>query len=201
MTPEEAHKVAHGFLAVALACGRDTAAEARNYERSRLKAFVFPTGEVLAAELEEGIGELIVYASEGNRPSHELLKEIASDLTEKHLSLPLSLQEYIISPTYVGQRGRPPGSDWLQSAAIAGAVLALTEINDFQWTNSRVPAFGGKAESRESACSIVAAEARRFDIVKTAAAIEKITERFRDLAAVVFFERGKLAKKSSTKSI
>jgi hypothetical protein len=184
---------------MALAGGkRDTASEVNDYSTSLLKKYVFPTGEISAEEHEEGIIELIVYASEGNRLSHELLEEIARDLNDKNMSLPLSLQNYIISPTYVGQRGRPPGSDWLQSAAIAGAVLALTEINDFQWTNNRVPATGGKAESRESACSVVAEEVRRFGIVKTAAAVEKITERFRGLAAVVFFPRGKISKKRPT---
>jgi len=180
--------VAFGFLAVALHGGRrDTAAEARDYTSKRLMQEVFPAADVLAKEAEEGIRKLIAYASEGNQLSHELLVEIADDLTDKHLSLPLSLQDYLIRPSYAGKRGRPRGSDWVQNAAIAGAVLALTEVNGFNRTRNRFPAPGGKANRRETACSVVAAEAGRFGITKTASAVEKISERYRELAALPFF--------------
>ncbi len=118
MTPEQAHQVAHGFLAVALA-GRYTPAEERDYVSKRLKKHVFPTGEFTARGADEGIRKLITYASDGNRLSHELLKKIAGELDGKHLALPPRLQTYILNPSLPPRRGRSPGSgDWLQNAAI-----------------------------------------------------------------------------------
>ena len=111
-----------------------------------------------------------------------------------HVPLPLKIYMLEDAAKFMRPRGRQTGPvDWVRDSAIAAAVLMLSESNGISRTRKRT------REGGTSACSIVADVLRQFNILKTEEAVEKISEKHRGTAALLWFEGGKIPSRSETK--
>lgn len=193
MTPvqaEVARRIARAFLAVALA-QNDTEAQSK-------KMLLGMAAD--GADLKK-IVNLIAGARAGHTLAREALHEIANRKRLAGEFLLPELETYLVvhSPKFRSRRGRPVGTDFVRCAAIAGAVAALSEVNGFNRTRSRASVISGKAN--ECACSVVADVLSERGLPETEQAVEKIYEKWRGMAAVLFFEGGVIPKlKSENKS-
>lgn len=188
MSPEQAEvarRIARAFLGIALA--RDT-----QEESARLLLRLAADG----GDFRKTIN-LILSAVAGHKIAHDALHEIANRKRAKGEALIPKLETYLIvdSPKFRTRRARPVGTDVVRCAAIAGAVAALCEVNGFNRTRSRASVASGKAG--ECACSVVSEVLRERGTPTTEQAVEKIYEKWRDMAALLFFEGGVIPKAKS----
>jgi hypothetical protein len=170
----EAEALAGGLLSLALA--GDPTSEA-GYKWSRLYLNFVEVREIR----EDDLPLLIDAARREHQLYHEILCQLAADLTLCGRPLPIALQEYMTvdAPAFKRRRGHPRGGDTFRDAAIAAAVQAVVE-QGFNRTRNR------RRRGDASACSIVAEVLRkRFRFNITEAGVEKIWERFRNTAAVL----------------
>ena len=105
---------------------------------------------------------LVSLARSGHVGAHDALCGMANFLTKIGDSLPLWLQEYIVSAAQFGKkprrRGRDPWSNFLRDAAIGQAVVMVTQRFGIKATRN-------DATTAECGCSIVAVALDRYSDV------------------------------------
>jgi hypothetical protein len=130
--------------------------------------------------------QVVDSAKRGDPFAHEMVREIAAELSRSGKSLPLAVQRYMAvdAPAFKRRRGRPSGRNWFEGIAIARAVDAVHAAGfprSRSWSRDR------SGDARLTACSIVSEVLKeRFDIGKTPQAVEQDWKEYRKRAAIFF---------------